>query len=114
MSQQNIISRIAENKRYLLKLLDAICTQNSGSALESTYTPTYSVQTTSGSVPDGLQTYTIRNIGDTDALVGGQILPAGVSLTFSAYLDPTTNEYKRPDGVAYDPQLSSLGISTTP
>ena len=114
MSQQNIISRIAENKRYILKLLDAICEQNSGSATAIAYTPTYSVETTSGTISDGLQQYSISNVGDSNALVGGVVLKAGMTVTYTAYLDPVTNEYKRPDGVTYDPQLSELAITTTP
>jgi hypothetical protein len=47
-------------------------------------------------------------------LVGGVVLKAGMTVTYTAYLDPVTNEYKRPDGVTYDPQLSELAITTTP
>lgn len=120
MSQQQVINRLAENKRYILKLLDAMCDLLTLNATPTAGTTdvTYSVVTTSGSIPDGLYQYSISNIGDSDALIdtgdGNVVLPAGASLTFTAYLDPVTNEFKRPDGLSYDPQLSELTITQTP
>ncbi len=62
---------------------------------------------TAGTIPNGFYSYSIANIGNDDALVGGQTLPAGLSLTWTA-----AGERDTLNGLAYDSQLTTLLITT--
>ncbi len=59
-----------------------------------------------GNIADGKKSVSFMNIGNTDALVDGVVLPAGVSIDFTA---------SQGNGLAaftYDAQLSNLLITT--
>lgn len=60
-----------------------------------------------GTIAPGFRSYSIHNIGSTDALVNGNILPAGLEVEFSAgALEDVLA------GISYDSQLSTLVITT--
>ena len=65
-------------------------------------------------VADGYYSYTITNIGGAAATVDGESFPDGASVTYTAYYDAATKEFKRPDGVSFDPLTSTLLIEITP
>lgn len=111
MSQKDVVNKISENKRYLLKILTSLC--DSADITSSTVSPSYTyVDGTSGTTTDGIYSVSIENTDTTEeALVDGQVLPAGSKVTFSGYYDPFTKQFNRLDAISYDAQSATLIIA---
>lgn len=66
-----------------------------------------------GSVAANKQSATFTNVGTTDATVLGAALAAGETVTFTAYMDPVTNTYRRLPIIPYTASATSaLSIAT--
>lgn len=66
------------------------------------------------STASGLAEVSISNVGTIDATVDGVNFPPGASVTYTAYFDHVTNEFKRIDSISYNDNGSTLLIATTP
>ncbi len=64
--------------------------------------------TTNGTAAAGLQSATFVNVGTTDATVSGTTLSPGEAVTWSAFLDPVTNEYNRLPAIAYTASATAI------
>lgn len=82
-----------------------------GSAVEAVATIGRDVESTSGTVAAGKESATFTNTGNATGSVLGEDLAAGASVTFTAYLDPTSNEFKRLPAIAYDGTGTVIEIS---
>lgn len=77
----------------------------SGGGSSSQGTPSLTTATTSGTIAAGAASVTIANKGTTDAIVDGEIVPAGVTLSWSVSHPDTLG------AISYDPQSSELLIA---
>lgn len=59
-----------------------------------------------GTVGAGFKSYSVTNIGDTDALLDGKIFPAGFEAEFGGDKEDVLS------GLSYDTQLTTLIITT--
>ena len=106
-------------KQLTRNLINILCktSQNIGDVetlLETLVTPvqfptsrTVIPATTTGTISDGFKSFTVSNIGITDALLDGSIFPSGWSETYSG---DAKNETVA--GMSYDSQATTLIINT--
>lgn len=72
------------------------------------------VSSGTGTIDAGHYSVSISNVGITVATVQGETIPAGLTITFSSYLDPVSGTFKRTPEITYDVASSTLAILITP
>lgn len=80
----------------VLQGLQCVCDAVTNTLTPAVRTPNILSDIGPGSTPNGVYSFSIANVGAAVGTVGGQNLPAGATVNFSAELNNTLN------GIAYD------------
>lgn len=91
-----------------------LCDQSSTPPVEVNVTPILSSSTGVGSTTAGRQSVSIANVGIAAGIVGGVSIAPGAVVSYNAYHDPVSNEFKRLAAIAYDATGTTFLISETP
>ena len=93
--------------------IDLISCEAQGAGSIVAQTSTNGPVTDAGATRDLLQELTIINIGENDGVFDGNPLPPGVGVNLKAYVDPTTNQYRKVGEKAYDATGTVFYLSQT-
>jgi len=83
-------------------------------AEQALITPVEIVTDAAGATTDGLYQVTFTNLGALSAFINGISLQAGITVTYTAYHDPVTNQFKRIASIPYVAAGTLLRITEIP